>query len=453
MSEPKIERQKLTWRHVAVVVTMCLTIGTAVGIVFLAAGLCYRPVAEHFGVQVSDVSLYVTCVYLGGAVGPVPAGWLFDRFNPKIVFGTAALLVIVPYLGFAFYPAIWCFWVAGFIIGLGLCALQYTMTAGILSRWFHTNYGTVIGITFAMTGLGGICWNLIGQHVLGPDLSGWPQLYLILGCFIAVGTLPGILLFVRRTPEEVGLLPYGMPLNAEEAHIEQGNNKVEEPGYTFRETIRMPLFYIMLLGCGLMNIVTIICQLFATYIQFLGHDGWYGVPLLALLLLSGTLEAFTSGGQMIGKVIVGWVESRHLLGAQIMGVCGGVVGVLLMWQSPKLLGEAGIMPMFMGGAFYGLMYACSTAMIPFLIREVFGGRDYNRIYSVQVMVYNAVGAFGATAWAVIAQTWGWDAFFIASLAVIVVTFLLFAYTGQAGYRKRAKTWYKSDEQLAAEGGK
>lgn len=154
----KIARQGMTWRHIAIVVTMCLSIFTAVGIIFTAAGLCYRPVAQHFGVPVSQVSLYITFVYLGQMAGGVPGGLLFDKFNAKTVCCVAAILVVVPYIGFAFYPAIWCYWVAGFIIGLGLAVVEFTMTAGILSRWFHTNYGTVTGIVFAFTGVGGVVW-------------------------------------------------------------------------------------------------------------------------------------------------------------------------------------------------------------------------------------------------------------------------------------------------------
>lgn len=41
MATEKIARQGLTVRHVGVVVTMALTLLTAVGIVFTAAGLCY----------------------------------------------------------------------------------------------------------------------------------------------------------------------------------------------------------------------------------------------------------------------------------------------------------------------------------------------------------------------------------------------------------------------------
>ena len=444
----KIQRQGLTWRHVGVVATMMLTLFSAVGIIFVAAGLCYRPVASHFGCQVSDVSLYVTCVYIGSAIAPVPASWLFDRMNPKLLFSIASVMVFVPYIGLSFYPAIGWFYPAGVIIGLGLAVLEYTLTAGILSRWFHTNYGTVIGLSFAMTGLGGIVWNGIGQFILGPDLTGWTTLYQAYGICIAVMTLVPILLFIKRTPEECGTLPYGMPLAAEEADSEGKIEAPEEPGITLKEALKLPFFWTMLLGAGLLNVVTTMSQLFATYVQFLGHDGWGGEAIVALLLLSGTLESFASAGQMIGKVLVGIIESRSLLAAQTMGLIGGVAGLLMIWQFPKMMGEAGVMPMFLGGAVYGLMYACSTAMLPFLVRECFGGKDYDTIYSIQVMLFNILGGLGATAWAMLMQNFGWDAFFIFALAEVVLTFIVIAYTGIAAFRYREKTWYKSDAQLA-----
>ena len=249
----KIARQGMTWRHIAIVVTMCLSIFTAVGIIFTAAGLCYRPVAQHFGVPVSQVSLYITFVYLGQMAGGVPGGLLFDKFNAKTVCCVAAILVVVPYIGFAFYPAIWCYWVAGFIIGLGLAVVEFTMTAGILSRWFHTNYGTVTGIVFAFTGVGGVVWNLIGQIVLGPQLAGWHELYIIFSICMLVGTLPFIAIFVKRTPEECGTLPFGMPIDKEamenELAAEEAIAKGEaEEGFKAKEVLKFPFFWTLLLG-------------------------------------------------------------------------------------------------------------------------------------------------------------------------------------------------------------
>lgn len=317
MATEKIARQGLTVRHVGVVVTMALTLLTAVGIVFTAAGLCYRPVSQHFGVQTSQVSLYITFVYLGQCIGAAPMAKLFDKFNAKTVCVVAALMVVIPYMGFCVYPAIWCYWVAGFIIGLGLVCVEFTMTAGILSRWFHTNYGTVTGIVFAMTGVGGVVWNIIGQFVLGPDLQGWRTLYMVFGIAIAIGTIPFIAIFVKRTPQECGTLPYGMPLDAAamEAELaEEADRKaIQEPGFAAKDVLKMPFFWTLVLGAGLLNTITTMSQLFATYVQFLGHEGWEGQALVALLLLSGTLEAFASAGQGGGKVLIGFIESRSVL--------------------------------------------------------------------------------------------------------------------------------------------
>ena len=130
MAEIAVQHQKMTWRHYGVVLTMMLILGTAVSIIFSAAGLCYRPLAEHFNVQVSDISLYMTMIYIGSMVGPIPAGYLFQRYSPKIIGLIASLVVIIPYAGFAFYPVVWCYWVAGFIIGCGLVCIEFTLTAG-----------------------------------------------------------------------------------------------------------------------------------------------------------------------------------------------------------------------------------------------------------------------------------------------------------------------------------
>lgn len=224
-----------------------------------------------------------------------------------------------------------------------------------------------------------------------------------------------------------------------------------EEGFKAKEVLKFPFFWTLLLGAGLLNTITTMSQLFATYVQFLGHEGWYGAePLVALLLLSGTLEAFASAGQGGGKVLIGFIESHSLYAAQIIGYCGGVIGLLMMWWFPQILGEGGIWPMFFGGLFYGLAYACSTAMLPFLVRQVFGGRDFDKIYSWMISVFNGIGALGATGWALVAEGFGWHGFFIGGIIVLTITFGLLGYTWHAGDKARRKTWFKSDAELAAE---
>lgn len=446
----EIERQKLTGRHVMILITCMLGILGPTAIIYTVAGLCYRPVAQAMGVQVSDVSLYITMVYLANLIFAVPAGVIFDKFNVKIVAAICSCMVGIPYFCMSMYTAIWMWWVAGIIIGAGLVLVEFILTAGILGKWFHTKYGFVIGLCFAMTGVGGVIFNLWGQFILGADLSGWRTLYQTFGIVILLTSVPFQLLFLKRTPQECGLLPYGMPLNGL-SDEDEDEDPSAQAGYMFKDCLKLPFFWVVLLAGGLINTVTTMSQLFTTYVQWLGHDGWGGMAIVGLLLLSGTLESFASAGQGLGKIIIGAVESWNLKAALSLGCAGGIIGLCIIWFMPLNLGEGGIWPMFFGGAIYGLCYALSTAMLPFLTREIFGSKDYDRIYSWIIAVFNGIGAIGATGWAVVEQSLGWSAFFIGGMLDIALLYALFMYVIVAGQKKRLETWYTPEIEFSSTG--
>ena len=52
--------QKLTARHLFVALTCIVGIFTTSAITFSCPGLCYKPVANYLGLQVSDVSFYMS---------------------------------------------------------------------------------------------------------------------------------------------------------------------------------------------------------------------------------------------------------------------------------------------------------------------------------------------------------------------------------------------------------
>ena len=429
MAAEKIARQGLTWRHVGVVATMMLAMLTAVGIIFTAAGLCYRPVSQHFGVQTSQVALYITCVYLGQMVGAAPAGVLFDKFNARGVCLVAALMVVVPYLGFAFYPAIWCYWVAGFIIGLGLVCVEFTMTAGILSRWFHTNYGTVTGLCFAFTGIGGMVWNIVGQFVLGPNLlteETWRNLYLIFGIVSFIGTVPWTLFALRNHPQDVGLKAYGEPLSEGEVIDEE---HVVLKGVEPKVAYTKWYFYVLIVAGCLMNICGIYPQHYTTYYQTVVACDALGQQIPELMIMSGTLEAFSMVGMAVGKVTTGAVESKSVQAALILGVGTGILGIAAIWWG----GYNKILPILFGGGFiYGCIYAFVTTLLPYLTRQIFGDLHYDKIYSVILIPVNLVGATAASGLALINQSFGWNAFFILDIVVMVIIYLLCTICYKAG---------------------
>lgn len=425
-------KQKLTWRHVMVLITCMLCISSVGGISFSCAGLCYKPVANYLGCQVSDVSLYMTILYIGQVIFSPIGGALLEKFDVRLVCGIAGALNGVGLGLMSCYTAIWQWYISGLFMGFGIVTIFWLMTAGVLGRWFKSGLGVALGLSYAMTGVGGAVFNILGQTVLGPSaltVETWRELYLIYGIIICVTTIPFILLFVRDSPEEVGLKALGAPLDDAELSSEP-----ELKGFEPKQAYSKWYFWVLIVAGALMNILAIYPQHFTTFYQTAVACTTEGVQIPELMAMSGTLEAFAMVGMALGKVITGAIESKSLQAALISGVILGVLGVLGMW----LGGASKILPILWGGGFvYGCVYAWVSVLLPYITRSIFGDLHYDKIYSVILIPVNLVGAFAASGLALLNQAFGWSVFFMVDLAMIVITWALATLVFKVGRKEYA----------------
>ena len=80
-----VKTQKFTVRHFLVLFTCMICIFTSSAITFSCPGLAYRPVAMQLGIQVSDVSLYMSFVYLFEVIFSPIVGALLEKFDVRII--------------------------------------------------------------------------------------------------------------------------------------------------------------------------------------------------------------------------------------------------------------------------------------------------------------------------------------------------------------------------------
>ncbi|MEZ4520057.1 MAG: MFS transporter [Thermomicrobiales bacterium] len=132
-----------------------------------------------------------------------------DRFGPRIMAAAVATL-----MGFA------CFGMAGAVGGLqfffafaalralGQGSLPINATL-LTATWFVARRGRAM----AIMGLGFAASNAVIPPVarLLIDSIGWREAYVVLGFMVWILVIPGVLLFVRNSPEEMGLHPDGAP--------------------------------------------------------------------------------------------------------------------------------------------------------------------------------------------------------------------------------------------------
>ena len=389
------------------------------------------PVSQYLGVDVFDVSLYMTIVYLTEVVLSAPVGRLLQRFDMRIVCTAAACSTSLGFAAMSFYTELWQWYLSGVLIGFGEITLLWLMVASLLNRWFSKRLGLVIGLSYAMTGVGGAVLNLVGQFLLGADLSGWREVYLVLGLVAFALSVPFTLFAIRSHPEDVGLKAYGAVLEPSVAQVDGAGDAL--PGIPAKQAFRKWYFFALVFAGCMANI--------GRHLPAALHDVLPKASspstretlqaVGALMVMSGTLEAFTMAGMAGGKVLIGALESRSIQLALVIGCVGGFLGLSGIWIG----GEAVILPvLFGGGMLYGLIYPFVTTLLPYLTRLIFGSKDYDRIYSVVLIPVNLVGAFAASGLALIYQNAGWDAFFIVGLASIVVIYLGFNVAYYAGRR-------------------
>lgn len=418
-----------------------ICIFTSSAITFSCPGLAYRPVAMQLGVQVSDVSLYMSVVYLCEVIFSPIVGVLLEKFDVRIICTLAGVCCTGAYFAMSQFTAIWQWYVAGIFIGFSQITLLWLMTAGVLGRWFKKKLGFALGLSYAMTGAGGAILNIVGQFILGPNLlveDTWRNLYMTFGALCLVGTIPWTALCLRSAPEDVGLKAYGAPIaQGEVIDDEDIHLKGMEPKVAYTRWY----FYVLIIAGCLMNVCGIYPQHYTNFYQ-----GVVAVvpgtqdAIPELMIMSGTLEAFSMVGMMIGKICTGILESKSVQLALIVGVVTGICGIGGIWFG----GYNKILPiLFGGGVIYGFIYAFVTTLLPFLTRQIFGDLHYDKIYSVILIPVNLVGATAASGLAVINQTFGWDFFFILDIVVMILIYVLCTICYKAGKNDAAEKFVTS----------
>ena len=100
-----------------------------------------------------------------------------------------------------------------------------------------------------------------------------------------------------------------------------------------------------------------------------------------------------------------------------------MIGVLLVW-----FGTSSEIMLYAGSAVYGFFFASCVVLVPIVVRQIFGTREYTDIYSRISLFVNLLGGLGSTIWAFIGGSFGYPAVFTVALVLLVVVLLLGMYS-------------------------
>lgn len=427
----------MTSRHVMVILAGILICFGPCALVYNTWSIFVVPVTVSLDASSSQFTFYITLVYLISALASPVMGNLMERFDLRIVLSLSVVLVALGIALCSFWDAIWQFYISGALIGFGIVSLMFLAVPTLINRWFKKRTGFFIGLCFSMSGIGGAVWSMVGGAIF--TITNWRVAYLIFAGIVLVTGLIATIALIRSYPSEIGLLPYG------ESLADQGStNPVENVAIDYRENnivnqkpkewgvsasvmFRSPVFYSLMVTMGIFNSLTVVGNLFATYIYHLNDLGVSSITSENAVMLASGVAACIMALSAAGKVILGAVSDKSLFIALSIPCICGVASIVCMWFG----GPISSIFIYAGGLLCGVLYAAVDALGASFTRQIVGPRDYTLIYSRVAIVVNVAGAISATLFAAVAEV-NWEAEWIMALSLILIAFVLGLITIQKG---------------------
>src|ERR1700753_2985954 len=185
-------------------------------------GVLIVPLENEFGWSRTTISVAISInLLLYGLIGPFAAG-LVQRYGPRRVMSTAALLIGLGALATTGMRQSWqliALW--GVVIGCGTGIVAIVLGATVVQRWFHANRGLALGLLTASSATG----QLLFLPLLAKLVVTWGWRYAVLTISaVAIALVPAILIWMRDRPEDLGLRALGTgPLDRPAAAAHAGN--------------------------------------------------------------------------------------------------------------------------------------------------------------------------------------------------------------------------------------
>lgn len=345
-----------------------LIVGT--GIVNNCAGQFITPVCDELGLPRSSMTLYLSFQNTALMIFVPFLGVIYKKIKPKLFTITGAAVMILSFAALSQCREAWQFWICGFVIGAGLATVSTSTVSMLMNNWFIKNKGLVIGIAMAGSGFGSMIFNPIAQQLIST--MSYQTAYMVLAAIMFVCFIPVLVIYVYK-PEDKGLHALGYEEKqaelAAKAEAEGSDEKKEVvlEGYTYKEAIRSPKFYVLafvVICLSGMSVGTF--QQLSAYLVGTGYEAVFAATVVS------TVSLFL----MLGKFIWGFLRDR--IGMKATFVLALVISVvqyillLFVSMNPALCYVQAVM--------FGLFYATPSMFAALLVNTAFGEKEYTSIY-------------------------------------------------------------------------
>jgi MFS family permease len=390
------------WLVVAVTVVAALLIFG----IRSAPSVLIKPLEADFGWSRAEISSAIAIGLLFTGISAPFGGALMDRIGPTRVLIACLILTGGSVLGAATMQHLWqmtLFW--GVLNGIGTGTASI-LGATVANRWFIQRRGLVQGLMGGGTSA--------GQLVFIPALSwlvvtaGWREATVIVALSAFAMIVP-VLAFMRDSPGDIGLLPYGAT-----APVPAAANAPTGYRELLGRAVRVPEFW-LLTGSFFVCGATSVGIIGTHFIPHAEDHGIREVTAASALAIMGAMN-------FVGTIFSGWLTDRH--DPRKLLACYYTFRGLSLFLLPLLTG-LGLPGLTVFAVVFGLDFIATVPPTIALCADLFGRRNVGAIYGMVFCAHQLGAAIAAYLGGVAHDTLGdYTLAFIAAGALAILGALM-----------------------------
>ncbi len=191
-----------------IVAVMATSRAVTMGMGSLNFGLFIKPMGDQLGIGRASFGWAQTARQTASSATSPVVGWLIDRYGVRVMLPVAVSLTGLSMIGVAHISHTWQLIALFAVMGLvGLSGPGALVTSVPALKWFVVNRGKAIAFMSLGVPIGAMIFVPLTQYII--DTAGWEMAWIVLGITGMVVVVPLTGIFVRRQPEDMGLLPDG----------------------------------------------------------------------------------------------------------------------------------------------------------------------------------------------------------------------------------------------------
>ncbi len=347
-----------------------------------------KPLSNDLGVSRGVFSLIRSGEVLIGAVAAPLVGTLLDRHGGKWLMAAGGVVSGAGFLLLGQARDFWQFLLVRWLVVSPGDALMGQMVVNVtISRWFVRLRGRSLALAGMGHGLAKVAMPLCAASLI--LYVGWRGTWVVFGVLTLALVVGPALLFMRRRPEAMGLLPDGGThavreadgpwIQAESARARRGANVDVE--WSRREALRTPAFWLIVTTFGVAHVGVSGLNLHVfSFVSDQGH------PAMVAALVMSTIAVM----QFSTPIVWGLLAERSDIGKLIMAkFLIQAVGILLALSSP------GLLSLYAGFFLYGIGMGGTSILAEMIWASYFGRISLGKIRGMGSLLTHAFSAGGA----------------------------------------------------------